>query len=55
MLRQRLLSLVDDPYPPPPDGFHRAGTTCWESGPYRIMYVVDDVITVERVDRLPSR
>lgn len=45
--------LADDPYPPPPAGFHRGRYHRLRTGVYRIMYVVDeDVITVERVDRL---
>jgi mRNA-degrading endonuclease RelE of RelBE toxin-antitoxin system len=47
--------LADDPYPAPPDGFHRGRYHRLRVGPYRIMYVVDDVITLERVDRLPPR
>jgi hypothetical protein len=46
-------ALADDPYPPPPPGFHRGRYHRLRVGLYRIMYVVDeDVITVERVDRL---
>jgi mRNA-degrading endonuclease RelE of RelBE toxin-antitoxin system len=45
--------LADDPYPLPPRGFHRGRYHRLRAGTYRIMYVVDeDVITVERVDRL---
>ncbi len=32
-----------------------SGPTAGCGRPYRIMYVVDDVVTVERVDRLPPR
>lgn len=46
-------ALADDPYPEPPDGFHRGRYHRLRIGHYRIMYVVDDdVITVDRVDRL---
>jgi mRNA-degrading endonuclease RelE of RelBE toxin-antitoxin system len=46
-------ALADDPYPPPPDGFHRGRYHRMRGASYRIMYVVDDdVITIERVDRL---
>jgi mRNA interferase RelE/StbE len=46
-------ALADDPYPPPPEGFHRGRYHRLRVGSYRIMYVVDeDVITIERVDRL---
>jgi mRNA-degrading endonuclease RelE of RelBE toxin-antitoxin system len=46
-------ALTDDPYPPPPEGFHRGRYHRLRAAGYRIMYVVDDnVITVERVDRL---
>jgi mRNA interferase RelE/StbE len=46
-------ALADDPYPPPPDGFHQGRYDRLRAGDYRIMYVVDDdVITIERVDRL---
>jgi mRNA-degrading endonuclease RelE of RelBE toxin-antitoxin system len=48
-------ALADDPYPPPPGGFHRGRYHRLRVGPYRIMYVVDDVVTVERLDRLPPR
>lgn len=48
-----IAALADSPYPPPPDGFHRGRYHRLRAGSYRIMYVVDDnVITVERVDRL---
>jgi mRNA-degrading endonuclease RelE of RelBE toxin-antitoxin system len=46
-------ALADDPYPEPPEGFHRGRYHRLRSGAYRIMYVVDeDVITIERVDQL---
>ena len=46
-------ALADDPYPPPPAGFHRGRYHRLRIGDYRVMYVVDDdVITVERVDFL---
>lgn len=46
-------ALAEDPYPPPPEGFHRGRYHRLRVGFYRIMYVADeDVITVERVDRL---
>ena len=46
-------ALSDDPFPPPPGGFHRGAYHRLRVGPYRVMYAVDDdVITVERVDRL---
>jgi hypothetical protein len=49
-------ALVGDPYPPPPDGFHRGRYHRLRVGDYRIMYVVDGgVISVERVDWLPAR
>jgi mRNA-degrading endonuclease RelE of RelBE toxin-antitoxin system len=48
-------ALADDAYPPPPAGFHRGRYHRLRVGPYRIMYVVDDVVTVERVDCLPPR
>lgn len=47
-------ALADDPWPPPPDGFHRGSYHRLRVGRYRVQYFVDgDVITVERVDRLP--
>jgi mRNA-degrading endonuclease RelE of RelBE toxin-antitoxin system len=46
-------ALADDPYPPPPDGFHRGRYHRLRAASYRIMYVIDDdVVNVERVDRL---
>ena len=51
-----IAALAEDPYPPPPDGFHRGRYHRLRTGAYRIMYVVDeDVITIERVDQLESR
>jgi mRNA interferase RelE/StbE len=48
-----IAALGDDPYPPPPEGFHRGRYHRLRVGTYRIMYVIDeDVITIERVDRL---
>jgi mRNA interferase RelE/StbE len=48
-------ALADDPYPEPPDGFHRGRYHRLRSRAYRIMYVVDEgVITIERVDRLAA-
>ena len=46
-------ALAGDPLPP--EGFHRGGYHRLRVGPYRVMYAIDDdVITVERVDRLDS-
>ena len=46
-------ALADDPYPPPPAGFHRGRYHRLRAGDYRVMYAVDeDAVTVERVDRL---
>jgi mRNA-degrading endonuclease RelE of RelBE toxin-antitoxin system len=51
-----IAALADNPYPEPPDGFHRGRYHRLRAGAYRIMYVVDEaVITVERVDRLLIR
>lgn len=51
---EAVAALADDPYPPPPDGFHRGRYHRLRAGDYRVMYVVDgDAITVERVDRHP--
>lgn len=46
-------ALAEDPYP---DGaFHRGAYHRLRAGAYRVMYAVDeDVITVERVDRLKA-
>ena len=44
-------ALAGDPYPA--EGFHRGRYHRLRVGPYRVVYVVDDdVITVERVDRV---
>ena len=49
-------ALADDPYPAPPEGFHRGRYHRLRAGAYRIMYVVDeDAITVERVDQLTAK
>jgi mRNA-degrading endonuclease RelE of RelBE toxin-antitoxin system len=43
--------LADDPYPP--EAFHRGDYHRLRAGPYRVVYVVeDDLITIERVDRI---
>ena len=43
--------LVLDPYPP--EGFHRGEYHRLRVGRFRVVYVVDDdLITVERVDRI---
>jgi len=48
-------ALAADPYPDPPEGFHRGRYHRLRAGDYRIMYVVDgDLITIERVDSLTS-
>ena len=45
--------LADDPYPA--EGFHRGRYHRLRVGPYRVMYVIDeDLVTVERVDRVPE-
>jgi mRNA interferase RelE/StbE len=50
-----IAALSEDPYPPPPAGFHRGRYHRLRVGAYRIMYVADeDVITIERVDWLPA-
>ena len=47
-----ILALADDPYPA--DAFHRGSYHRLRVGRYRVMYFTDDdVITIERVDRLP--
>ena len=44
-------ALVLDPYPP--EGFHRGEYHRLRVGRFRVVYVVDDdLITVERVDRV---
>jgi mRNA-degrading endonuclease RelE of RelBE toxin-antitoxin system len=46
--------LANDPFPA--EGFHRGRYHRLRVGHYRILYVIDgDVITVERVDRVPDR
>jgi mRNA-degrading endonuclease RelE of RelBE toxin-antitoxin system len=46
-------ALADDPCPPSPDGFHRGRYHRLRAGLYRIVYMVDDdVVTIDRVDRL---
>lgn len=43
--------LAVDPYPP--EAFHRGGYHRLRVGQYRVVYIVeDDLITVERVDRI---
>jgi mRNA-degrading endonuclease RelE of RelBE toxin-antitoxin system len=43
--------LADDPYSP--GAFHRGDYHRLRAGPYRVVYVVeDDLITIERVDRI---
>jgi mRNA-degrading endonuclease RelE of RelBE toxin-antitoxin system len=43
--------LAEDPYPA--EGFHRGRYHRLRVGQYRVLYVIDDdVITVERVDRV---
>jgi mRNA-degrading endonuclease RelE of RelBE toxin-antitoxin system len=50
-----IAALAVDPYPEPPEGFHRGRYHRLRADGYRIMYVVDeDVITIERVDRLTT-
>ena len=46
-----ILALADDPYPA--EAFHRGTYHRLRVGRYRVMYFTDDdVITIERVDRL---
>jgi mRNA-degrading endonuclease RelE of RelBE toxin-antitoxin system len=46
-----VLALADDPYPA--EAFHRGSYHRLRVGRYRVMYFTDDdVITIERVDRL---
>jgi len=43
--------LADNPYPP--EAFHRGDYHRLRAGPYRVVYIVeDDLITIERVDRI---
>jgi mRNA-degrading endonuclease RelE of RelBE toxin-antitoxin system len=49
-------ALAGDPYPEPPEGFHRGRYHRLRSGAYRIMYLVDEgVITIARVDQLTAK
>ena len=48
--------LAENPFPPPPDGFHRGQYHRLRVGAFRIMYVVEEeLITIERVDQLPPK
>ena len=48
-----VLALAEDPYPA--EAFHRGDYHRLRVGRYRVLYFVDgDVITIERVDRLPA-
>ena len=48
-----IAALADEPYPEPPEGFHRGRYHRLRADGYRIMYVVDEgLITIERVDSL---
>lgn len=50
-----IATLAADPYPEPPEGFHRGRYHRLRAGDYRIMYVVEgDVITIERVDSVTT-
>jgi mRNA-degrading endonuclease RelE of RelBE toxin-antitoxin system len=41
--------------PVPADGFHRGDYHRLRTGPYRVIYVIeDDIVTIERVDRSPA-
>ena len=46
----RVARLADDPYPA--DAFHRGEYHRLRVGPYRVAYVVDDAITISRVERI---
>jgi mRNA-degrading endonuclease RelE of RelBE toxin-antitoxin system len=47
-------ALADDPFPP--EGFHRGDYHRLRVGRYRVIYVVeDDLITIDRVDRVTER
>jgi mRNA-degrading endonuclease RelE of RelBE toxin-antitoxin system len=49
-----IASLAGDPLPA--DGFHRGRYHRLRVDRYRVLYVIDgDVITVERIDRVPDR
>ncbi len=50
-----IAALADNPYPPAPEGFHRGRYHRLRAGDYRIMYVIDDLVTIERVDRFITR
>jgi mRNA-degrading endonuclease RelE of RelBE toxin-antitoxin system len=46
--------LAEDPYPP--EAFHRGGYHRLRVGQYRVVYIIDDdLITIERVDRLAEK
>ncbi len=46
-----ITQLASNPYPP--EAFHRGDYHRLRAGPYRVVYVVeDDLITIERVDRI---
>jgi hypothetical protein len=49
-----VVALAHDPYPP--EGFHRGRYHRLRVGRYRVVYVIDDdLITIERVDRVLDR
>lgn len=46
-----VVRLAENPYPP--EAFHRGDYHWLRAGQYRVVYIVeDDLITVERVDRV---
>ena len=46
-----VIQLAENPYPP--EAFHRGDYHRLRAGQYRVVYIVeDDLITVERVDRV---
>ncbi len=46
-----VIRLAENPYPP--EAFHRGDYHRLRAGQYRVVYIVeDDLITVERVDRV---
>jgi mRNA-degrading endonuclease RelE of RelBE toxin-antitoxin system len=46
-----VIQLAESPYPP--EAFHRGDYHRLRAGQYRVVYIVeDDLITVERVDRV---
>jgi mRNA interferase RelE/StbE len=46
-------ALAADPYPYPPEAFHRGDYHRMRVGKFRVVYVIDDeLVTVERVDRI---